>query len=114
MSKRLAEFWERRVSGNFEQSMVPPQSNSTNLPSQCHQKLIGASSAESLSKFKPALPSYYDPDGNKKANEKIQRFLDATRKAADDSGVSVWSSNYEKLKRGELIFDQGDKSMDSS
>ena len=112
--KRLAEFWERRVSGNFEQSMVPPQSNSTNLPSQCHQKLIGASSAESLSKFKPALPSYYDPDGNKKANEKIQRFLDATRKAADDSGVSVWSSNYEKLKRGELIFDQGDKSMDSS
>ena len=98
--KRLAEFWERRVSGNFDQCFPP----SATLP-QC-QKLIGASSAESLSKFKPALPSYYDPEGNKKANEKIQRFLQATRKAADDNGVSSWSSNYEKLKRGELISEK--------
>ena len=99
--KRLAEFWERRVSGNFE-STIPP---STTLPQ--YQKLIGATaSVESISKFKPAVPSYYDPEGNRKANEKIQRFLHATRKAADDNGVSVWSSNYDKLKRGELLLDK--------
>ena len=99
--KRLAEFWERRVSGNFE-TTIPP---STTLPQ--YQKLIGATaSVESISKFKPAVPSYYDPEGNRKANEKIQRFLHATRKAADDNGVSVWSSNYDKLKRGELLLDK--------
>jgi hypothetical protein len=66
------------------------------------QNIVPNASTESVSKFKPAIPSYYDPEGNRKANEKIQKFLEATRKAADDTGVSVWSSNYEKLKRGEL------------
>lgn len=94
--KRLAEFWERRVSGNFDQykQSFPLSTN----------PITSVSSVDSVSKFKPAIPSYYDPEGNRKANEKIQRFLDATRKAADDSSISVWSSNYEKLKRGELNF----------
>ena len=90
---RLAEFWEKRVSGNFEGTVAP-----TNHP------LTANASSDSISKFKPAIPTYYDPEGNRKANDKIQKFLNATRKAADDSSVSVWSSNYEKLKRGELLL----------
>ena len=93
--KRLAQFWERRVSGSFEDSSTTP------VP-MTGQNIVPNASTESVSKFKPAIPSYYDPEGNRKANEKIQKFLEATRKAADDTGVSVWSSNYEKLKRGEL------------
>lgn len=95
--KRLAEFWERRVSGNFEQTKP-------SFPSSTGNPITSVSSVDSISKFKPAIPTYYDPEGNRKANEKIQRFLEATRKAADDSGISVWSSNYDKLKRGELSF----------
>ena len=94
--KRLAQFWERRVSGSFEQSSAAPVASSSG------HSIVSNASADSVSKFKPAVPSYYDPEGNRKANEKIQKFLEATRKAADDTGVSVWSSNYEKLKRGEL------------
>ena len=93
--KRLAQFWERRVSGTFEDSSTAPVLVTG-------QNIVPNASTESVSKFKPAIPSYYDPEGNRKANEKIQKFLEATRKAADDTGVSVWSSNYEKLKRGEL------------
>ena len=94
--KRLAQFWERRVSGSFEQSSAVPVASSSG------HSIVSNASADSVSKFKPAVPSYYDPEGNRKANDKIQKFLEATRKAADDTGVSVWSSNYEKLKRGEL------------
>ena len=93
---RLAEFWEKRVSGNFE-SVAPanPLSGS---------KLSVNASSDSISKFKPAIQTYYEPEGNRKANDKIQKFLNATRKASDDPSVSVWSSNYEKLKRGELLL----------
>lgn len=93
---RLAEFWEKRVSGNFE-SVAPANPLSGN-------KLTVNASSDSISKFKPAIQTYYDPEGNRKANDKIQKFLNATRKAADDPSVSVWSSNYEKLKRGELLL----------
>lgn len=92
--KRLAQFWERRVSGNYE--------HATPSFTTAGHSIVSNTSAESISKFKPAIPSYYDPEGNRKKNEKIQRFLEATRKAADDSSISVWSSNYERLKRGEL------------
>lgn len=96
--KRLAHFWERRVSGSFDDSsshLTPA------LPA--NKSIIHNTSTENMSKFRPALPSYYDPEGNKKANEKIQKFLEATRKAADEN-ISTWSSNYEKLKRGELAL----------
>ena len=93
----MAEFWEKRVSGNFESTDQVHHPLSGN-------KLTVNASADSVSKFKPAIPTYYDPEGNRRANDKIQKFLNATRKAADDTGVSVWSSNYEKLKRGELLI----------
>ena len=93
--KRLAQFWERRVSGTFEQT-------STASVPVTSQSIVSNASLDSVSKFKPAIPSYDDPEGHRKANEKINKFLEATRKAADDTGVSAWSSNYEKLKRGEL------------
>ena len=104
--KRLAQFWERRVSGSFEQSPAP---TAVTLAAGHTSMIEPNTSTDSISKFKPAIPSYYDPEGNRKANEKIQKFLEATRKAADDTGVSVWSSNYEKLKRGELSLPDYDE-----
>ena len=96
--KRLAQFWEKRVSSNLEQ----PAISSASLG----QHILTCPSTDSLSKFKPSLPSYYDPEGTRKANDKIQRFLEATKKASYETGVSIWSANYERLQRGELPYSE--------
>ena len=56
---RLANFWENRI---LQKTEVP-----VNLQTS----------------FRPAMPSYYSPEVQSTANERIRMFLEVTRKAAE-------------------------------
>ncbi len=104
--KRLADFWEKRVSGNFDGYLPPSHqesiTNHINVDATGSGRLSGLSLNDAgSSKFKPILPTYYEPEVNKKSNERLLKFLEATKKAADAKKFSTWSDNYDRLKMHE-------------
>ena len=74
---RLAEFWEQKVSA------AKSIDNLTADPARDFNRSISDGDRSEFRSFRPAMPSYYyDPDPD--ACERIQKFLDVTRRAAKD------------------------------
>lgn len=72
---RLTDFWEKRV---LHSNHNETTENNSDIPKS--------------TSFRPAMPSYYNPETQSSASERIRVFLEATRKAAEESETSALTS----------------------
>ena len=93
---RLANFWEKRIL----------QANPTeNISSE------GSESKDESISFRPAMPSYYNPETQSSANERIKLFLEVTRQAAESATASsqtVTASSQTTSHRVRTVSDNDD------
>ncbi|XP_059089733.1 uncharacterized protein LOC131885641 [Tigriopus californicus] len=76
---RLVSFWNERVSNPTDEIHPTPNTFKRSISDGGCQLLAGSAG------FKPVFPSYYKPETHDLANERIQAFVNATRKAANDA-----------------------------
>ena len=93
---RLANFWEKRIL----------QANPTeNISSE------GSENKDESISFRPAMPSYYNPETQSSANERIKLFLEVTRQAAESATASsqtVTASSQTTSHRVRTVSDNDD------
>ena len=83
--RRLSNFWARCI---LQANQVEPVTYEDAASSQQpDSNLVLKNNA--LVGFRPAMPSYYSPETQSSANERIRLFLDATRRAAAESETST-------------------------
>lgn len=76
---RLVSFWNERVSNPSDEMHLSPQTYKRSISDGGCQVMTQSAG------FKPVFPSYYKPETHDLATERIQAFVNATRKAANDA-----------------------------